>query len=480
MALSTNKTLLRLKGHELVQPGEDRRVELGVFEVLLPCRKYDVSYKVAVLGQVSPSLEFLLRLVKSAPGLSEDDIAAFFGYTRSETAYVLAEAEAPGYIERRNGRIWLSIAGDDLFLPGENMPLIYSVEDRRRSVGFDFLSIAPQHPRSLDQVELNLPEFRLDENNGAGSVVDRIPDRFRRFFLELADKKDREQFERRDLYSIDQDRISAGERFLVPVRISTHAAASNPAAAEIDLSGWRPENEVADRQQIEGASAVFVEELNTNGNSLGASTAYEHLISFAPAFLDDFITRTGLSINRYWRESVSRAGEVRADRKTIPLIGSMYLQENTKRLLSVVDYGLRDLKDWPTEIISIAPQIQNWGATIFQREMLTLLRQKVGQSNPGGDQTEAKTVCLFSGKPPRYVEKSFDETRMTDTAVYPAAWEMLLIPGVAVAALVHAPIGASTGYPVPLGLASFDPDVVKRAEESLADRIDRFRSIRIN
>src|SRR5690349_14636279 len=122
MALSINKTLLRLKGHELVQPGEDRRVELGVFEVLLPCRKYDVSYKVAVLGQVSPSLEFLLRLVKSVPGLGEDDIAAFFGYTRSETAYVLSEAEAPGYIERRNGRIWLSIAGDDLFLPGESTP----------------------------------------------------------------------------------------------------------------------------------------------------------------------------------------------------------------------------------------------------------------------------------------------------------------------------------------------------------------------
>lgn len=478
MALSANKTLLRLKGHELVQPGQDKRVELGVIEVLLPCRKYDVSYKVAVLGQVSPSLEFLLRLLKSAPGLAEDDAAAFFGYSRAEMAYVLAEAEAPGYIERRSGRIWLSIAGDNLFLPGEDTPLIYSVEDRRRSVGFDFLSIAPQHPRSLDQVELNLPEFRLDESNGAGSIVERIPERFRHFFLELADKKDREQFERRDLYSIDQDRISAGERFLVPVRINIHAAASNPAAAEIDLSGWRPDSEVADRPQIEGASAVFIEELKVSGNSLGASTAYEHLISFAPAFLDDFVTRTGLSVNRYWRESVSRVGELRVDRKTIPLIGSMYLQDNARRLLSVVDYGLRDLKDWPTEIISVAPQVQGWGATVFQREMLTLLRQKVSQANPNGEQAEIKSVCLFSGRPPRYVEKSFDETLMTETAVYPAAWEMLVIPGVAVATLVHAPIGASTGYPVPLGLASFDPDIVKRAEQSLAERINYFKPIR--
>jgi hypothetical protein len=139
------------KGPEIVLADEDRRVEIGVYNVLLPCRKYEVSYKVAVLGKVSPSLEFLLRLVKSVPGLSDDAVAAFFGYSRAETAYVLDEALESGFVERKDGRLWLTTAGDALFKEGDEEPSIFSVDDRRRAVGFDLLAIAPQPPRPLDR-----------------------------------------------------------------------------------------------------------------------------------------------------------------------------------------------------------------------------------------------------------------------------------------------------------------------------------------
>lgn len=100
-----SRPLLRLKGNELVPAEEDCRVEVGVYDVLLPCRKYDVSYKVAVLGKVSPSLEFLLRLIKAVPGLSEQSAATFFGFSRPEITYVLNEAIGPGFIERKEGRL---------------------------------------------------------------------------------------------------------------------------------------------------------------------------------------------------------------------------------------------------------------------------------------------------------------------------------------------------------------------------------------
>ena len=104
-----------LKGHELVPPEEDRRVGLEVFDVLLPCRSYEVKYKVASLGQVSPTLEFLLRLVKSTPGISDADAASFFGYSPSEMNYVLEEACGPGYLERKGGQLWLTTSGDSFF-----------------------------------------------------------------------------------------------------------------------------------------------------------------------------------------------------------------------------------------------------------------------------------------------------------------------------------------------------------------------------
>ncbi len=53
---NTTKPLLKLKNSELVPLEEDRRVEIGVYDALLPCRKYEVSYKVAVPRQGEPEL----------------------------------------------------------------------------------------------------------------------------------------------------------------------------------------------------------------------------------------------------------------------------------------------------------------------------------------------------------------------------------------------------------------------------------------
>lgn len=476
MATPSSRPVLRLKGHELVPPDEDRRVEVGVYEILLPCRKYEVAYKVAVLGQVSPSLEFLLRLVKSVPGISADDCAMFFGYSRGELAYVLDEALGPGYLERKSGKLWLTSAGDSLFRDGEKEPSIFSVEGRNRSIGFDFLSIAPQQPKSLDLLELSLPELPIEDAAGTGKVVERIPDRFRHFFRELAERRDREQLHRRDLYSID--RVTAGDRFQMPVRIRAYAQASNPATAEIDLSSWRPDHELADRQQIESSAGLFLEDMKTTANQLDASAAYQNLVDFAPEFLKEFTTRAGLSVNRYWREAVSRVGEPRVDRKTIAIVGSSCLQENIERFLAVLDYGVRDKQESPERIVSVAPQIKNWAATTLQRDALSLIRKKIGQSIPATDQTDVKAVCLFAGKPPRHIERTFDEVRSSDTAEFSPALEIMLVPRMAVLVTVHAPIGATTGYPVPLGFASFDSEVLERVGTYIEDRIARYRGAR--
>jgi hypothetical protein len=181
----------------------------------------------------------------------------------------------------------------------------------------------------------------------------------------------------------------------------------------------------------------------------------------------------GLSVNRYWREAVGRAGEPRSDRKTVAIVGPLYTEQNATRLLSVLDYGLRDKNGFPEFILSAAPQAPLWGATTQQRDLLSLIRRKVG-INPLGESLEMKAICLFAGKPPRYVERTFDEVHSTDSTEFPSALELLLIPQVIVAAVVHAPIGAISGQAVPLGLASFDQEVIGRAQSLIADRMHKF------
>ncbi|MFO1036187.1 MAG: hypothetical protein U1E45_05015 [Geminicoccaceae bacterium] len=462
------RPLLRLKGNELVPADEDRRVEIGVYDVLLPCRQYEVAYRVAILGKVSQSLEFLLRLVKAVPGIAEESAAAFFGFDQAEIEYVLNEATGPGFVERREGRLWLTSAGDALFREGTDDPAIYTVEERRRDLGFDLLAIAPQAPRSLDSVELALPELSISDPAGTGKVGDRIFERFNRFFHELAERRDREQIQQRDLYSVD--RVVPKDRFQVPVRIRAFAQASAPSLPEIDLGLWRAEHEIADRPQIESAAAMLVDGLKVNANQVRAPQAYEALAELAPDFLKVFVTRAGLNVNRYWREAVGRAGEPRADRKTVPVIGPLYSQANAKRLLDVVEYGLRGGAEQPEFLFSVAPQTPLWGATTQQRDMLSYLRRGIASIAPAST-VELRAVCLFTGKAAWFTDRTFEEVLGADSSDIPPALEIMIVPRIAVAALVHAPIGASSGYAVPLGWASFDESIVARTQAFAADRL---------
>lgn len=472
MSVGKRETLsLPVRGKFEPEPlASETRVELGTIDVLLPCRNFEVTYKVAELGVVSPTLEFLLRLVKAAPGIDEADVGQFFGFSLTDLTYVLNEALEPGFIERRAGRVWLTTAGELLFRSDTDEPKIFSVEERRRIIGFDLMSVAPQKPRRLDEVELCLPELALQEGAAAGRAGERVQERFRLFFRTLEERPEKYKLKDVDLYSID--RVTPQGRFSMPVRVRIHATIGDSNLAEIDLSAWRDGNEVADRKEVESAAGKFVKNCDTTTNAVEAVLAYELLLEFAPDFLRDYSTRNGLSVKRYWRDAAVRAGEARADRKTIPMVGSLHIQENVQRLLAVLDYGMRDAAGGNGKLTTVAPQVAHWGATSELRDMLAVFKSKLG----GADLEEPRTTCLFAGRPSRLIERSFDETLACESSPFPKSLEILLVPGTMCAVVVHAPIGQASGYPVPLGFGSFDPKVVQMVTDHVEDRRGHYRS----
>jgi hypothetical protein len=427
-----------------------------------------IDHKVAVLGRTSLTTEFLLRLVKAVPGISQEDAAAFFGFNLRETSFVLGEAEAPGFVERRDGRLWLTMAGDGLFRDGSAEPEIFAVEPRRKEVGFDLLSLAPQHPRFLTEFELGLPELAILDEETAGSAAAKIPHAFRRFFSEIGDRRDRSKGEKRDLYSVDP--AVSKNRFLSTVRTAVRAQASYPSSEESDLGLWRPDHEQADRPEIVSAVASFLDGLKQSRTD-GAAEAYGTLLDLAPDFLKDFARRDGLAVERYYREAITRAGDVRADRKTAPIVGSLLVAENLKRLIDVLDYGSRAHATAPRFLLWLTPLLPWWGATTLLDETVSGIRARwAGQ--PGDGQAEMiKSICLTAARPPRYVEKAFELVCASDHRRCPGPLEILLVPHVAAAVLVHAPIGVPRGYPVPLGFVSFDETVLRRTQEYLLDKV---------
>lgn len=451
---------LTLPTRGLVDAAEDRSLPIAVYDVLLPCRKFRIDHKVAVLGRVSLTAEFLLRLVRSLDGMFEQDAAGFFGFDHREMSYVMREVEELGFLARSDGRLWLTTQGHSLFREGLEHPEIFEVEQRSETIGFDLLSLAPQRMRSLELFERRLPELQLKDAERVSGAGSRIPHSFRRFYSELVTKREHAQTVRRALYSID--RVSPGERFQASVRLVLTSSGLRPSHADIDLDEWRPPHEQDERPEIRVAASEFRDSLVTSRRP-DDGDAYQLLLELNPGFLKDFTRSSGLAVERYYREAFMRAGEPRADRPSIPLLGSLLLHENVRRLTDVLSYGLRS-QQRPRGLLWIAPQVPYWGASSLLPAVLRELIRSMGHPVPELGPVE-RTVCVAVGREAKYLEEAFGRVQRTDTAVVPRCLELLILPGILAAVAVHSPIGLHTGLPVPLGFISFDPQVLARTSE---------------
>lgn len=468
MSESTRKKLtLRRPGEGLIDESEERPLQLATIDVTLPCREFYVDHKIADVGRVSVTAEFLLRFVHSVGSCSEEAIQAFFGYNRREMAYVLHEVEDADYVQRSDGRISLTRTGLGLFRPGIEEPLIYEVEKKSAKVAFDLLSLAPAERRFLSYFDRSLPELPLTEPKQVSKATEAVPTSFRRYFREFAPKLDANATARRSLYSID--RVSAGDRFSTIVRIKLVSTGMRPSVPEIDLSEWKSDYELTDREAVSRAVAQLVDTLAVNRRS-DDSEAYNLLVRLAPDYLKEWTRKDGLNVQRFYRNAFTNLGDVRSNRQTTTIVGSLFNLENVRRLFEVATYGLERTRRGASGLYWVVPQTPLWGSTTILSETIDALKGRLTRRNDAlNELIPVETVCLTIGRPDRWVAEAFDRRYEPDQKVFPSGFEMLLVPGVFVAATVHAPIGQAAGIAVPLGFVSFDERIVKGAMKLLGE-----------
>ncbi len=461
----TKRPILTLRRAD---PADDRAVILGTYDVLLPCRLYTVDHKVTEVGRVSLTAEFLLRLLKSVDGMSETDVAAFFGFDNRDMSFVLNEIDTHGYVDRKDGQLWLTPLGQALFRGASPYPEIYEIEERQETVGFDLIALAPQDRGSLELFELRLPELKLRDPEVASFATKHIPRAFRKFYAEIISRRDPAATTKRSLYSVDE--VAAKDRFSSLVRISVVSKVARPSVAEPDLSDWRGDHERDDRAAVTESAARFVESLSVSRRA-DDRDAYQLLLDMAPEYLKDFARRDGLSVDRYFREVLTREGDVRIDRPTVPVVGSLLTRDNSRRLLEVADYGLRQASRLPSFSVWLAPQTPFWGATGALPAILGQIKARIeGQSGSTAQETDFQNIALIAGRPAKYIESAFDRVVTCDFARLPPAVELLVIPRVLTAVLVHAPIGTLNGTAVPVGIISFDERVMSRVHTVVAEQ----------
>lgn len=461
MTTNTRK-VLTLSGKSRTEVPEDTNIDIGVFDLLLPCRSFTIAHKVAELGRVSLTTEFLLRLLHSIDGMTEEDVGTFFDFNAREMSFLLNEAETFGYVLRRDGRIWMTDAGRGLFSVGSDEPQIFQVEERMERVGFDLISFALEDRAPLDRFAFELPELSIDPDVVALSSR-RIPDSFRRHFTEIAVRRDSSAPTRKALYSIDN--VVPDERFSAVLPVTLRSTAGRSAVVEPDLGAWRPAHELEDRATVVTAVANFIERLKVAKRS-SDEDSYQVLLNLAPDFLKDFGRRDGLTVERYFREGMVRAGGFRSDRSTIPLVGPLFTQSNNRRLFEALGHAMQSAPPeiWPDTFYWRIPQQPGWGMTRVLPATLKSIALKLGGRGPV-ESAPMQGVAITNGKPPRYIDVAFGSCIESDqVSAFPASLEMLCVPRMVIAILVHSPVLSTTGFAVPLGLLSFDPAVVSRAQ----------------
>lgn len=476
MTIEKRKTLSLPKGKE-ANPDmaeDEKSIPVGLFDVLLPSRQFVVHHKVAELGQVSLTTEFLLRLLYSVDGMEEQDVALFFGFDASEMAFVVNEAESRAYVSRKNGRIWLEDAGYALFKDGEK-PQIFEVQKCTEKIGFDLLSMSPCERDFLSEFERTLPELEIRDAQMAASASKNVPDAFRRHYREIVGRKDRDPAAgvKRSLYSIDE--VIPSDRFSSVIPVLAVASVRKPGEPEPVLEAWRSGHELDDRSAVVNAVATFLDNLKTVRRGED-DNAYQVILDLAPDYLKDYKTKNGLSVARFFNETAIRAGELRIDRRTVGIIGPLFSPENSDRIFDAMEYAAQHEPDEDVgPFIWLTPNSSTWGTS---RALSTFLERFANESKGNATEKSNNTrrdIAVTCGKPQKHLAKVFQKVLLrADNGSIPSALEILLVPRRLVAVTVHAPIGIGMGFPVPLGVLSFEPDVIGRVHQYLRTQLPQY------
>lgn len=119
-------------------------------------------------------------------------------------------------------------------------------------------------------------------------------------------------------------------------------------------------------------------------------------------------------------------------------------------------------------LVWLRPAIPLWGCST---RLVSLVEGLTKNLAPAGRQDPLASVLIaHDDKDSKWrFGEVFDVVTTLRGRRIPKNFEMLLVPGRLFAALVHVPLNGGEGYPAPLGILSFDPELLRGAHDVMSD-----------
>lgn len=460
-------------------------LEIDCLDVRLPCRIYNIRYKVAVASRVPLAVEFLLRLLHDVGDFSETEIAEFFGFSDAEREHVISRTHDQGYIERTNGQVYLSALGRALFDDGAGHPRLGEIDIRHARETFDLISFQSARYQRLGAFEHGFPLLKVADEESVSLPQERIRKVFHRTFEEIQLPRKNINDPVTHLYSVDDVQVRERVWSLVPV--SVRLTEDNEIVPNLDR--WMSAADLRDRPDVTMACSDLLQRATVSDESV--DTAFRLVGECALEQIATYQSREGFDCQDFLDRVRAQQTATFDKASALRVAGTAWTGANRKRIVAAVEKSLSADPAPPRPITAIwwKPSVPHWGCSRAMRGLVETLRMRIGRPDPNANECDSGRMEPIRGEEP----ENFDLVLITQnegsmtrrfTVLFdailthegsrniPPSLELLLVPDCFFIALVHTPLDYGTGQPLPLGVISCDPGHVRNACRVLSELIN--------
>ncbi len=444
---------------------DDAVIPVDRLTFLVPARRFQVEGTLLRSGYVSLATEFALRLLRDAEVLSPGELGAFLGFSDGETRTLVQELLLDGYLDVDGDRIRLAQKGERAFDPASGELRLLEVEPFSDTVTLDLVSFAPVEIPGAVRLPW-LAELEPPDKDRSAAASREGTRGFRANFGEWRDARRRgERSSGLRLHTLDGDVVPLA-RSSVPVTIPMTYSPSQGDGVDPDFSALRDRGRRDARKELVEALSDAIKRIVAPGDHAeGAATTarWDGGVLSGPAG-----SRTVPPL--LWLQIASRTPPAALPDILAPAV-RLAGSATSPGVLSVLSNFLDGVAGPETEdvpVIWVPASHPAWG---MSADLLDVTRQiKSGLAPKAGivllprSDHEDKSIRHLArtygqGRDGRQIAL-FDTCVVIPPGALPLSLEIILQPGLWVVVLLHVP--SKDGFPVPIGYASRNVDVVSK------------------
>ncbi|MFZ0306067.1 MAG: hypothetical protein WAL75_25500, partial [Terracidiphilus sp.] len=200
------------------------------------------------------------------------------------------------------------------------------------------------------------------------------------------------------------------------------------------------------------------------------SEAVKFMSDVAPIQMMGAYNATAFKPHTFFRAAVKQVGELRVDRPTVRTVGHLWTHRNRIRFASALKYALAASEGIPPYQLWLRPTIPFWGITKLLNGITEAVSRQFMESNE--NVTPIHSIIIGDERKNELFKYACDGCVSIPEYELPSGMEAFVVPGHIAYVAVNTPIEEEQGFPIPLGILTFDPIAVAKVQKLLTSLIE--------